>query len=67
MAEQPMLRDNRAKNAALHDQTRELFLALDKRLCGVETAQKSYRPALSADTLLSKLVTGGVRGTNLGS
>jgi hypothetical protein len=54
----PMLREMRAENAALHGQTRELLAALDKRLGAVETAQKSYRAALSADTLLSKLVTG---------
>ena len=54
----PMLREMRAENVALHQQTRELIAELDKRLGAVETAQKSYRAALSADTLLSKLVTG---------
>jgi hypothetical protein len=33
-------------------------MALDKRLGGVEDAQKSFRQALTADTLLSKLLTG---------
>lgn len=53
----PMLREMRAENAALHKQTRDLIQVLDKRLGG-EEAQKSYRQALTADTLLSKLVTG---------
>jgi hypothetical protein len=54
----PLLREMRAENAALHEETRELIKALDKRLGAVERAQDSYRQALSADTLLSKLVTG---------
>ena len=54
----PLLRDMRAENAALHEQTRELIKALDKRLGAVEGAQGSYRQALTADSLLSKLVTG---------
>ena len=54
----PLLREMRAENAALHEQTRALIQALDKRLGAVESAQKSYRHALSADTLLSRLVTG---------
>ena len=53
----PMLREMRAENLAQHEQTRELIAALE-RLGGVGTAQKSYRAALSADTLLSKLVMG---------
>jgi hypothetical protein len=48
----------RAENAALHEQTRGLLAALDKRLGAVETAQAGFRAALSADSLLSKLVTG---------
>ena len=54
----PMLREMRAENATLHEQTRAMIAALDKRLGTVEGAQKSFRSALSADTLLSKLVTG---------
>ena len=54
----PLLREMPAENAALHEQTRELIRALDTRLGGVEEAQKSYRQALTADTLLSKLLTG---------
>jgi polyhydroxyalkanoate synthesis regulator phasin len=54
----PLLREMRSENSALHEQTRELIKALDKRLGAVEEAQGSYRQALTADTLLSKLVTG---------
>ena len=54
----PLLREMRAENLAQHEQTQALIAALDKRLGGVEDAQKSYRQALTADTLLSKLVTG---------
>jgi hypothetical protein len=54
----PLLREMRAENLTQHEQTRALVMMLDKRLGGVEEAQKSFRPALTADTLLSKLVTG---------
>jgi len=54
----PLLREMRTENAALHEQTRELIKDLDKRLGAVESAQNSCRQALTADTLLSKLVTG---------
>jgi len=54
----PLRREMRAENLAQHEQTRAMIAALDKRLGGVEDAQKSYRQALTADTLLSKLVTG---------
>jgi hypothetical protein len=54
----PLLREMRAENLAQHEQTQAMIAALDKRLGGVEGAQKSYLQALTADTLLSKLVTG---------
>ena len=54
----PLLREMRAENASLHQQTRDLIKALDRRLGAVEESQVSYRQALSADSLLSKLVTG---------
>jgi len=54
----PPLREMRAENLTQHEQTRALVMALDKRLGGVEAAQRSFRQALTADTLLSKLVTG---------
>ena len=52
------LGEMRAENAALHEQTRAMFRELDKRLGAVESAQNTYRQALIADTLLSKLLTG---------
>jgi hypothetical protein len=54
----PLLREMRPENLAQHEQTRALAMALDKRLGGVEDAQRSFRQALTADTLLSKLLTG---------
>ena len=54
----PMLREMRAENVELHEQTRVMIAALDKRLGAVEGAQVSYRQALSADTLMSRLLTG---------
>jgi hypothetical protein len=54
----PLLREMRAENLAQHEQTRALVMAPDKRLGGVEETQRSFRQALTADTLLSKLVAG---------
>jgi hypothetical protein len=54
----PLLREMRAENLAQHEQTRALVVALEKRLGGVEGSQNNFRQALTADTLLSKLVTG---------
>jgi len=53
----PLLREMRAENLPQHGQTRGLMV-LDKRLGGVEDAQMSFRQALTADTLLSRLLTG---------
>jgi hypothetical protein len=52
----PLLREMRSENLTLHEQTQALVE--DKRLGGVEEAQKSFRQAMTADTLLSKLLTG---------
>ncbi len=54
----PLLREMRAENLVEHERTRALVSMLEKRLGGVEGAQKSFRQAMIADTLLSKLVTG---------
>ena len=58
----PMLREMRAESAAQHDQTRaevrEKFAIVDRRLDKLEATLTGYRHALSADSLLSKLVTG---------
>ena len=53
----PMLREMRAENAGLHEQTRAMITELDRRLGGVEGAQKNIRAALTADTLLSRILT----------
>ena len=47
----PLLREMRAEIAALRDH-------IDKRFDLVDAAQKSFRHALTADTLMSKLLTG---------
>jgi hypothetical protein len=54
----PLLREMRAENLAQHEQTRALVVALERPLGGVEETQTSFRQALTADSLLSKLVTG---------
>jgi hypothetical protein len=54
----PPLREMRAENAALHQQTRERLDAVERRLGALEAAQQRYKQALTADSLLSKLVTG---------
>jgi archaellum component FlaC len=50
----PLLREMRVENLEQHEQTRALVEALDK----VEDAQGSFRRAMTADALLSKLLTG---------
>lgn len=47
----PMLREIRGE-------MRQRFDAIDERLDRLELGQKNFRNALTADTLLSKLVTG---------
>jgi polyhydroxyalkanoate synthesis regulator phasin len=54
----PLLREMRAENAARHEQSLERFAAIERRLDRIESAQLSFRQALTADSLLSKLVTG---------
>ena len=54
----PLLREMRAENLEQHEQTQAAFARLEKRLGGVEQAQTSFRQALGADTLLSRLLTG---------
>jgi hypothetical protein len=54
----PLLRDMRAESAASDDKTRALIVGSEKRLGAVEKTLKSVRQAPTADTLLSKLVTG---------
>lgn len=54
----PMLREMRAENAALHDRTHADFARMEKRIEKIEGSLVSFRQALTADTLMSKLVTG---------
>ena len=54
----PMLREMRAENASLHEQTRALIAALDRRMGSVKAAQASFKQALGADSLMSRLLTG---------
>jgi hypothetical protein len=54
----PLLREMRAENASLHRDTRGLVGILDRRLGKIEETLVSYRQALTADSLLSKLLTG---------
>ena len=54
----PMLREMRAENAARHEQSLERFTAIEQRLDKIEAAQLSFRHALTADSLFSKLLTG---------
>jgi hypothetical protein len=58
----PMLREMRAENVRLHDQTRTRtdarFDVVEARLKKVEETLVSYRHALTSDTLMSRLITG---------
>ena len=54
----PLLREMRAENLGEHKRTREQVSLPEKRMAKLEEMQASYCQALSADTLLSKLVTG---------
>lgn len=54
----PLLREMRTENKALHGATADRLDLIEKRLKKLEETQISYRQALSADSLLSKLVTG---------
>ena len=54
----PLLREMRAENLGEHKRTREEIDRMSRRLAKIEEAQTSFRQALGADSLLSKLVTG---------
>ncbi len=54
----PLLQEMRAENKALHQAAAERIASIDNRLKKIEEAKVSYRQALSADTLMSKLITG---------
>jgi polyhydroxyalkanoate synthesis regulator phasin len=54
----PLLREMRLENLNEHENTRALLTVLDRRLGSDASAQKSFRQALSADSLMSKSATG---------
>ena len=54
----PMLRDMRVENLGEHKRTRDQIDRLERRFAKIEAAQSSFRQALSADSLMSKLLTG---------
>ena len=54
----PLLREMRAENAARDGEALERFELVDGRLKALEEAQVSFKQALTADSLLSKLVQG---------
>ncbi|MFM8606735.1 MAG: hypothetical protein ACKOBC_02090 [Hyphomicrobiales bacterium] len=54
----PMLREMRAENVALHEKTHSDFTRMEKRIDKIEDTLKNFRQALTADTLMSKLITG---------
>jgi hypothetical protein len=54
----PLLREMRAENKAGFDQVDARFGVVERRLGKIEETLVSYRQALTADSLLSKLVTG---------
>lgn len=54
----PMLREIRAEVSSGKTEMRDGFAAVDKRLEKIEATQKSFRNALTADTMMSKFVTG---------
>jgi hypothetical protein len=53
-----MLREMRAEMGARFDRVDSRFDTVDRRLAALEAAQASFKQALSADSLLSRLVTG---------
>jgi polyhydroxyalkanoate synthesis regulator phasin len=54
----PLLREIRAENLDQHEQTRAMIGLLQTRKETLEGAQASFRQALTADTVMSKLITG---------
>jgi polyhydroxyalkanoate synthesis regulator phasin len=54
----PLLREMCAEIATLRGEVGEGFSTMERRFAALEAAQVSFRQALGADSLLSKLVTG---------
>lgn len=57
----PMLREMRAEITARFDGVDDKIERVDRRLKKLEEAQNSYRQALTADTLMSRLLTASSR------
>ena len=58
----PMLREMRAEIAGRFDGVDARLDPVDRRLAALEAVQASYRHALTADTLLSRRLTGEFEG-----
>lgn len=58
----PLLREMRAETAAGFKDVNARLDIVDRRLAALEATQNSFKQALSADSLLSKLVTGEFEG-----
>lgn len=54
----PMLREMRAEMREQFSDIRERFVQVEQRLDKLESGQKTIRQALTADTLMTKFVTG---------
>ncbi len=54
----PMLREMRAENETRHGEVLSKLDRVERRLKKLEDTQVSFKQALTADSLLSKLVTG---------
>ncbi|WP_339765220.1 hypothetical protein [uncultured Hoeflea sp.] len=54
----PMLKEMRAEMKTGFDEVEKRFDHVDKRLETIEGRQKSFNTALTADTMLTRLVTG---------
>jgi hypothetical protein len=54
----PMLREIRKEIKDGFRNVDERFAIVDKRLENIESTQKSFRQALTADTMMSKFITG---------
>jgi prefoldin subunit 5 len=54
----PMLREIRKEIKDGFRNVDDRFAIIDKRLENIESTQKSFRQALTADTMMSKFITG---------
>jgi hypothetical protein len=54
----PMLKEMRAETGGLRAEMKEEFAAVKKRLDTIDSRQKSFNNAMTADTIMSRLVTG---------